>query len=136
MKKYDAVVIGAGNGDQVAVVNRYIMRGESMPKSRFHEISLDFVEIIRKLGGDVLFNTEAVKILIDEKDGGVAGVLLDDGTEIATRHVVANVMPHVVFGKMMDKVPLEEIKAANIRKFAGRGYTMFLGLTNPPTNWE
>lgn len=111
-----------------SMVNRYIKRGASMPKSRSHEISLAFIERIRELGGDVLFNTEAVKILTDEKDGGVSGVLLDDGTEIATRHVVANVMPHVVFGRMMDKVPLEEIKAANTRKFAGRGYTMFLGL--------
>lgn len=29
---------------------------------------------------------------------------------------------------MMDKVPEEEIRAANARKFSGRGFTMFLGL--------
>ena len=111
-----------------SMVNRYIRRGASMPKMRSHEISLAMVERILELGGDVLFNTEAVKILQDEKDGGVAGVLLDDGTEIKTRHVVANCAPHLVFGKMMDKVAEADVRATNARKFAGRGFTMFLGL--------
>ena len=111
-----------------SMVNRYMKRGASMPKMRSHEISLAFVERIRELGGDVLFNTEAVKILNDEKDGGVSGVVLDDGTQIETRHVVANCAPHLVFGKMMEKVPEAEVRATNARKFAGRGFTMFLGL--------
>lgn len=76
-----------------SMVNRYIKRGASMPKMRSHEISLALTERIRELGGDVLFNTEAVKILTDEKDGGVSGVVLDDGTPIQTRHVVANCAP-------------------------------------------
>lgn len=70
-----------------------------MPKMRSHEISLAFTERIRELGGDVLFNTEAVRILTDKSDGGVNGVVLDDGTEIAVRHVIANCAPHLVFGK-------------------------------------
>ena len=111
-----------------SMVNRYIMRGASMPKMRSHEISLALTERIRELGGDILFNTEAVRILTDEKDGGVSGILLDDGTQIETRHAVANCAPHIVFGRMMDKVPEAEIRAANARKFAGRGFTMFLGL--------
>ena len=111
-----------------SMVNRYIMRGASMPKMRSHEISLALVERIRELGGDVLFNTEAVKILTDEKDGGVAGVVLDDGTEIQTRHAVANCAPHLVFGKLMDRVPEAEVRATNARKLSGRGFTMFLGL--------
>ena len=111
-----------------SMVNRYMKRGASMPKMRSHEISLAFVERIRELGGDVLFNTEAVKILTDEGDGGVSGVILDVGTQIQTRHVVANCAPHVVFGRMMDKVPEAEVRATNARKFAGRGFTMFLGL--------
>ena len=111
-----------------SMVNRYMMRGASMPKMRTHEISLAFVERIRELGGEVWFNTEAVRILTDEKDGGVTGVVFADGTQVAARHVVANCAPHVVYGKMMDKVPAEEVRATNARKFAGRGFTMFLGL--------
>ncbi len=111
-----------------SMVNRYIRRGASMPKMRSHEISLALVSRILELGGEVLFNTEAVKILQDEKDGGVAGVVLDDGTQIETRHVVANCAPHLVFGMMMDKVSEKDVRATNARKFAGRGFTMFLGL--------
>ena len=111
-----------------SMVNRYIRRGASMPKMRSHEISLALVSRILELGGEVLFNTEAVKILQDEKDGGVAGVVLDDGTQIETAHVVANCAPHLVFGKMMDKVSEKDVRATNARKFAGRGFTMFLGL--------
>ena len=111
-----------------SMVNRYIRRGASMPKMRSHEISLALVDRILELGGEVLFNTEAVKILQDKSDGGVAGVVLDDGTEIATRHVVANCAPHLVYGKMMDSVSQKIVRATNARKFAGRGFTMFLGL--------
>ncbi len=111
-----------------SMVNRYIRRGASMPKMRSHEISLALVSRILELGGDVLFNTEATKILQDEKDGGVSGVLLDDGTQISARHVVANCAPHLVYGKMMARVPENVIRATNARKFAGRGFTMFLGL--------
>lgn len=115
-----------------SMVIRYITRGAAMPKSRSHEISLAFVERIRELGGDILFNTEAVKILTDAEDGGVGGVILDDGTEIKTRHVIANCAPHLVYGKMMDRVPPEVVKATNARKFAGRGYSLFLGLDKSP----
>ena len=66
-----------------SMVIRYISRGAAMPKSRSHEISLAFVERIRELGGDILFNTEAVKIMTDAEDGGVCGVILD---VLATKH--------------------------------------------------
>lgn len=115
-----------------SMVNRYIMRGASTPKMRSHEISLAMVERIRELGGDILLNTEAVKILTSPKDGGVEGVVLDNGEEIATHHIVANCAPHLVYGKLMDHVKEEEIKSTNARKFAGRGFTMFLGLDADP----
>ena len=109
-----------------SMVNRYILRGAMSPKSRSHEISLALVGRIRELGGEVLFNTEAVRILTNEE--GICGVVLDDGTEIGTRHVVANCSPHVVYGKLIENVPERIVRATNARKFAGRGFTMFLGL--------
>lgn len=110
-----------------SMVIRYITRGAAMPKSRSHEISLAMVERIRELGGDVWFNTEAVKIKTCA-DGGVEGVVLKNGEEIQTRHVIANCSPHIVYGKMMDKVDERIVKETNARKFAGRGFSMFLGL--------
>ena len=113
-----------------SMVNRYILRGAMMPKSRSHEMSLAFVERILELGGDVLMNTEAVKI-VTGKDG-VEGVILDDGTQIETRHVVANCSPHVVYGKLMDAPPERAVRATNARKLSGRGLCMFLGLDATP----
>ena len=113
-----------------SMVNRYILRGATMPKSRSHEISLAFVDRILELGGDVLMNTEAVKILTNAD--GVCGVVLDDGTEVETRHVVANCAPHVVYGKLMDNAPERVVRSTNARKFAGRGLCMFLGLDASP----
>ncbi len=110
-----------------SMVIRYISRGAMMPKMRSHEISLAMCERIYELGGDIWFNTEAVKI-VTGKDGGVEGVVLKGGREIKTRHVIANCSPHVVYGKMMDKVPEDVVRATNARKFAGRGFCMFLGL--------
>ena len=109
-----------------SMVNRYILRGAMSPKSRSHEISLAMVERIRELGGDVLLNTEAVRILTN--GDGVFFFNDTATTEIYTRHVVANCSPHVVYGKLIDEVPEKIVRATNARKFAGRGLTMFLGL--------
>lgn len=113
-----------------SMVYRYITKGAAMPKMRSHEISLAMVERIRELGGDVWFNSQAEKILTDEN--GVCGVVLKGGKKIATKHVVANCSPHTVFGSMIDNVPEKIVRAVNARKFAGRGYTMFLGLNKSP----
>lgn len=111
-----------------SMVYRYITKGASMPKMRSHEISLALVERIRELGGDIWFNTEAVKIITSKQDNGVEGVVLNGGREIKTRHVIANCAPHIVYGRMIDKVPEQIIRETNARKLAGRGFTLFLGL--------
>lgn len=65
-----------------------------------------------------------------EASGAIRGVRLTDGTVIETRHVIANCSPHLVFGKMLDQKSVTEaqIRATNARTFAGRGFTLFLGL--------
>lgn len=114
-----------------SMVIRYIDRGVMMPKGRSHEISLAMADRIYELGGDIWFNTGAKKILTD-KDGAVSGVLLDDGRTIETKHVVADVEPTIVYGRMMDNVPEKIVKATNARKLAGRGFSIFLGLNKSP----
>lgn len=107
----------------------YISGGAAIPKYRSHELSLAFETRIRELGGDIWYNTEVTNILTDAS-GHVSGVRLKDGTEISTRHVVANCSPHVVYGQLMDPaaVPERALKLTNSRKLAGRGFTVFLGL--------
>lgn len=111
----------------------YISGGAAIPKLRSHELSLAFESRIRELGGEIWYNTEVKNILTDEA-GHVSGVRLKDGTELKTRHVVANCSPHVVYGQMMDPaaVPERALKLTNSRKLAGRGFTVFLGLDRSP----
>ena len=113
------------------MIYSYYSKGAVIPKYRSHELSLAFEERIHELGGDIWFNSEAVKINQDD-DGRVCGVVLKDGKVINTKHVVACVSPHVVYGKLLDKVPERALKLTNFRKFGGRGFTVFLGLNKSP----
>lgn len=112
-----------------SMVIRYITRDAWMPKMRSHEISLAMETRIRELGGDIWYHSPAAHILTDEA-GAITGVSLTDGQVIPTRHIIANVAPHVVFGSMMDKkaVTPQITRATNARTFAGRGFSLFLGL--------
>ncbi|MBR2671294.1 MAG: NAD(P)/FAD-dependent oxidoreductase [Oscillospiraceae bacterium] len=124
------------NGDELSflhyanMVYSYYSGGACIPKSRSHEISLAFEERIHELGGDIWFNSEVTNILTD-KEGHVSGIRLRDGTEVATRHVIADCSPNVVYGRLMDKsaVPERALKLTNFRKLAGKGFTVFLGLS-------
>ena len=112
-----------------SMVIRYITRDAWMPKMRSHEISLAFDARIRELGGDIWYQSEAAEICTDDQNR-ITGVVLTDGTLIKTNHVIANCSPHTVFGKMMDKKSVSEkvVRATNARTFAGRGFSLFLGL--------
>ncbi|MBQ3387033.1 MAG: FAD-dependent oxidoreductase, partial [Eggerthellaceae bacterium] len=115
------------------MIYSYFSKGAAIPKLRSHELSLAFEERIHELGGDIWFNSKVVKILTDET-GHVSGVRLADGREIATRHVIADCSPHVVYGKLLNPaaVPEKARRLANYRKLAGRGFTVFLGLSKSP----
>ena len=116
-----------------SMVYRYVTKNAYMPKMRSHEISCALDERIRELGGEIWYNTPATGIVTDEK-GEITGVRISDGTVIGTRKIVANCSPHVVYGQLMspEAVPEAALKNANARKFAGRGFCMFLGLNKSP----
>lgn len=115
------------------MIYSYISGGAAIPTLKSHELSLAFETRIHELGGDIWFNTEVTKILTDE-EGHVCGVRLADGSEVETRHVVANCSPHVVYGRLLDEkaVPERALKLTNSRKLAGRGFTAFYALNKSP----
>lgn len=112
-----------------SMVIRYITRDAWMPKMRSHEISLALEERIRELGGEIWYHSPVSKIHADGP-GAITAVELADGTQIPTRHVIANCSPHLVFGTMLDKGAVTEpmVRATNSRAFSGRGFSLFLGL--------
>lgn len=97
-------------------------------KNRSHEISMAFDTRIRELGGDIWYNTAVSEI--DIKDNAVRGVRLASGEYIECDRVISNLMPHVVFDRMVDpkEVPERDRKAMNARKLAQAAFTVYLGL--------
>ncbi|MCR4616022.1 MAG: NAD(P)/FAD-dependent oxidoreductase [Clostridiales bacterium] len=115
-----------------SMVRDYITTGAVAPKSRSHEISTAVVDEFEKAGGVVWFNSPVEQILME--NGRVKGVKIAGGKVEQADHIICNTSPHNVFGKLMDPkdVPEYEIKKANSREFAARGFTMFLGLNKSP----
>lgn len=116
-----------------SMIYNYFRLGACIPKYRSHELSLAMEERIHELNGDIYFNTEVTKILTDD-DGHVCGIETADGLKIKTRHVIANISPHVVYGKLLDEsaVPERALKLTNYRKFSGRGFTAFFAFNKSP----
>ena len=106
----------------------YVTQLPWFAKNRSHEVSLAFDAKIRELGGDLWYNTEVKKI--DIKNGEVKGVELTTGEYIECDRVISNLMPHVVFDRMVDKNEVPEIckKRMNAQKLAQAPFTVYLGL--------
>lgn len=106
----------------------YIDYKAQIPINRSHDMSLTLEENFKELGGNVWYGAYVEKILTDEN--GVCGVQLSNGDIINTKHVIANVIPTNVYGKMInyDVVPEDEKKKVNYSKLGGRGFGIFLGL--------
>jgi prolycopene isomerase len=112
-----------------AMFLKYIRNGAIIPKNRSHEVSAELDKCIRKLGGEIRYNTKVEKILI--KDNKVQGILTDKGETIFSNHVIANISPHTVYSYMIEpqsQVPELAIKSLNARRVGPAGYVVYLGL--------
>ena len=69
----------------------YIRFGPAHVRGTSQNLSQAFIDTMESYGGEVWFNNGAKKIIV--KDGKVRGVLAEDGTEIATQHVVCSANP-------------------------------------------
>ena len=106
----------------------YLTQKPWIPRQRSHEITLALDSVIRKAGGDIWYNTEVTKI--DVRGNAVRGVELYDGTYIPCDYVLSNLMPHVVFGRMVDpaEVPKRDRQSMNARRIGQSAASIFLGL--------
>jgi phytoene dehydrogenase-like protein len=106
----------------------YLTQKPWIPAQRSHEISLAFDAAIRKMGGEIWYNAEVAKI--DVRENQVRGVALKDGTYLPCGRVISNLMPHVVFGRMVDEaeVPKRDRQLMNARRIAQSCTTIYLGL--------
>ena len=106
----------------------YLTQKPWFARNRSHEISMAYDAKIRELGGDIWYNTEVTEI--DIKDRAVHGVRLKSGEYIECGWVISNLMPHVVFDRMVDRgeVPEYDKKKMNAQRLAQAAFTVYLGL--------
>lgn len=105
----------------------YMINGAAMTKHRSHELSLSLIEVIRKHGGEIRFNSKVTEFLYND-DGSVAGVVAN-GEKLYSKEVISNVIPHNVFNmSQADKIPEQHLKLANAREFGISVATIYLGL--------
>ena len=64
-----------------------------------HELSLAAEKALRDNGGDILYDTEGKKLLVE--DGRVVGVQTENW-KITADQVICNMNPSLAFGRMMD----------------------------------
>ena len=99
------------------------------PKKTTYEISARMAERFTEMGGHLLLNTRADKILVE--NGCVVGIVTNRGETIKTHHVYANTLPHNVFGKMIyphSEIPEKALKALNMRTTGTSFLSMYMGL--------
>ena len=106
----------------------YLTQKPWIARMRSHEITIAMDAVIRKFGGDIWYNSEVARI--DVKDNAVHGVELTDGTYIKCDYVLSNLMPHVVFDRMIphSEVPKRDRQSMNSRRIAQSTAAIFLGL--------
>jgi phytoene dehydrogenase-like protein len=104
-----------------------------VPRNRSHEFTSALEARIRKLGGETQFNTRVEQILVEK--GQVVGVVTSKGERIATKHVVANASPTLVFNRLIQpqsEVPELAYRETNAHVNGVAGCTVYLGLDATP----
>ena len=110
------------------MTDSFITEGASQTDLRSFGLSTALANSAKRFGCDIWYNCEVTKICTDA--GAVSGVQLADGRKIKAPRVLCNIMPHLVYGKLLDaaEAPVMELKKANARTFGARAFCVFLGL--------
>lgn len=116
-----------------AMLHKYLTNGAYIPRYRSHGYTCALDMRIRKLGGDIQYNTRVEQILVEK--GQVQGVVTSHGDRINTRFVVSNASPHLVYNKLIhpkSEVPDMAYKTCNARKVGFSAFVVYLGLDKSP----
>lgn len=113
----------------VQMIYKYVHLYPGQPDMKSHNLSLTLVDVLRRNGGDIWYNSEVEQILFDGDKA--CGVRLKNGKELKADHIIANCSPSTVMGKMLPKgvkAPEKSVKLANARNIALELETMYVGL--------
>lgn len=115
------------------MIYSYISKGAYIPRYTSHGLSTAMDNQFRKLGGQVFYNTRVDKILVE--NGRAVGVETSSGERFKAPFVVANLSPHLVYGKLIHPrtaVPEEALKNTSARKLGTSAVVLYLGLDRSP----
>lgn len=118
-----------------AMLYKYLLLGAYIPRRRSHEIALAVEKRIRELGGEIQYNTRVEEILV--REGRVTGVTTFQGDRIATRRVIANLSPTLVYNDLIcprAEVPASALQACNARLDGLSCFVVYLGLDASPAD--
>ncbi len=99
------------------------------PRKTTYEISALMAKRFTELGGELLCNTRADKILVE--NGKVTGVVTQRGEVVKTNYVYSNALPHNVFNKLIypkTELPAKALKRLNMRTVGTSFLSMYMGL--------
>jgi prolycopene isomerase len=110
------------------MIYSYLNFGAYIPRGRSHTLSVSFARAITEAGGRILYNTEVTE-LKTRKDR-ITGVQLKSGKEIECSHVISNISPHHIFGKLIksSEIPRKANRMVNARTPGLSFFVVFLGL--------
>lgn len=109
------------------MVDSYIKYKPSIPLLTSHELSLILESEFRSCGGEIKYFHKVEEILVENNK--VTGVRVGD-TIFSSQHVIANLSPITVYGKMIKKesIPAEALKLNNKRTLGQKAFVVYLGL--------
>ena len=112
----------------MCMLHGYIKNGAGMPKRRSHEMSLAIDKVIRDYGGDIWYNSEVTKIIM--QGGKPAGVVVNGEKEVYGKRFICNGMPNFVWNDLFDlkDIPKKQLQMTNARKVAVSLTTVYLGM--------
>lgn len=99
------------------------------PRKTTYEISARMAERFMEMGGQMMLNTRADKILVE--NGAVSAVVTHRGEILKTKHVYSNALPHNVFNQLIypkSEIPVKALKALNMRTAGTSFLSLYMGL--------
>lgn len=116
-----------------SMIHSYLKYGAVIPKGRSHAITTALADAISDAGGSIRYNTEVVGLRTEGRR--ITGVRTADGDTIGCDRVVANVIPHRIFGRFVEgssKIPRRERRLMNARRPGMSFFVAYLGLRGSP----
>ena len=112
----------------MAMMHGYVKGGASMPHLRSHEMSCAIDKVIRDNGGEIRYNAEVTKVLVE--NGKPCGVVINGKTEAYGRYFICNTHPRFALPDFFEpgQAPADAEKKVCGRPVAASLITVYLGM--------